>query len=160
MAQLVQRYTTLITVVRALTPVISKIYIEHLFVYLYWKDENKLKESGNGPLFFKKKLILLCKFRRTDWQHVLHALYLINVTRSKIIKKENFWLTIPSKIRSFEIRILTSFWPVENLDRRPPPLHHLNTFPSCRWLQSCNHSSRSSRSCEIYSCEFVHFLSQ
>ena len=49
-----------ISEVRGLTPVIGKIYIEHCWlVQLYWKDKNKLKEAGNGPLLKKVETKLL-----------------------------------------------------------------------------------------------------
>ena len=53
--QLVER-TLPIPEVHALNPVISKLlYGTFVYCQLYWKDENKEKEAGNGPLFFKKK---------------------------------------------------------------------------------------------------------
>ena len=40
--------------VRSSNPVISKMYMEQCYCQLYWKDENKEKESGNGPFLTKK----------------------------------------------------------------------------------------------------------
>ena len=64
-AQLVERLL-LIPEVRGLNPIIGKIYIDHLFTclpstVLYWKDENKYKEAGNGPHL--KKTISIWKVR-------------------------------------------------------------------------------------------------
>ena len=57
MAQLVE-WSLPIPVVRGSNPVIRKIYLFLLNICLlstvYWKDENKEKEAGDGP-FFKKK---------------------------------------------------------------------------------------------------------
>ena len=56
MAQLVERSLS-IPEVRSSTPVIGKIYIEHLFVYLFiinCIEKTKIKkEAGNGPLLKK-----------------------------------------------------------------------------------------------------------
>ena len=54
MAQLVERLL-MIPEVRGLTPVIGKIYIERLFVYLFLstalKKTKKIKRVRDGPLF-------------------------------------------------------------------------------------------------------------
>ena len=50
-AQLVERSLS-IPEVRGSNPVIGKIYWTFVYCQLYWKDENKEKEAGNGP--FKK----------------------------------------------------------------------------------------------------------
>ena len=55
-AQLVERSLP-IAEVHGSSPVIGKIYIEHV---LYWKDENKEKEAGNGP-FLKRNHWVLSK---------------------------------------------------------------------------------------------------
>ena len=55
-AQLVERSLP-IPEVRGSNPVIGKIYWIFVYCQLYWKDENKEKEAGNGPFFLKKKLI-------------------------------------------------------------------------------------------------------
>ena len=59
MAQLVER-SLMIPEVRGLTPVIGKIYIERLFVYLFLstalKKTKKIKRVRDGPLFLKKRL--------------------------------------------------------------------------------------------------------
>ena len=55
-AQLVERSLP-IPEVRGLSPVIGKnLLISNIFILstVYWKDENKEKEAGNGP-FFKKE---------------------------------------------------------------------------------------------------------
>ena len=53
-AQLVERSLP-IPEVRGSNPVIGKKYIEHLLLStVFWKDENKEKEAGNGP--FKKRV--------------------------------------------------------------------------------------------------------
>ena len=57
MAQLLEQLLS-IPEVRGLTPVIGKIYIEHLFVYLFLstvlKKTKKIKRVRDGPLFLKK----------------------------------------------------------------------------------------------------------
>ena len=54
-AQLVERSLP-IPEVRGLNPVIRKIYLFQLNICLlstvYWKDENKEKEAGDGSFFF------------------------------------------------------------------------------------------------------------
>ena len=37
-------------------PVIGKIYWTFVFCQLYWKDENKEKEAGNGPFLIIKNI--------------------------------------------------------------------------------------------------------
>ena len=50
--------------VRGLTPVISEIYIEHLFVYLFFInciEKTKLNKKRRGrPTFFLKKEKVIC----------------------------------------------------------------------------------------------------
>ena len=53
MAQLVEQSLS-IPEVRGSNPVIGKIYIEQILLTVYWKDENKEKEAGNGTIFKKK----------------------------------------------------------------------------------------------------------
>ena len=49
-AQLVERLLP-IPEVRGSNPVIGKIVLNIVYCQLYWKDENKEKEAGNGPFF-------------------------------------------------------------------------------------------------------------
>ena len=58
-AQLVERSLS-IPEVRGSTPVIGKIYWTFVYCQLYWKDENKEKEAGNGPLL-KKSMPICCQ---------------------------------------------------------------------------------------------------
>ena len=53
MAQLVEQSLS-IPEVRSSNPVIGKIYFEQILLTVYWKDENKEKEAGNGTIFKKK----------------------------------------------------------------------------------------------------------
>ena len=58
MAQLVE-WSLPIPEVRGSNPVIRKIYLFLLNICLlstlYWKDENKEKEAGDGPFFLKTR---------------------------------------------------------------------------------------------------------
>ena len=56
-AQLVERLLP-IPEVRGSNPVIGKIVLNIVYCQLYWKDENKEKEAGNGPFFKKNQSIL------------------------------------------------------------------------------------------------------
>ena len=59
-AQLVEQSLP-IPEVHGSNPVVRKIYWTIVFCQLYWKDENKEKEAGNGP-FFIKKILFYSKF--------------------------------------------------------------------------------------------------
>ena len=54
--------------VRGSNPVIGKLLYE-TFVYcqLYWKDENKEKEAGNGPFFEKEILYVFTGLCLPKW---------------------------------------------------------------------------------------------
>ena len=55
-AELVELLLPILEVHRS-NPVIGKLlYGKFVYCQLYWKDENKEKEAGNGPLFKKMKL--------------------------------------------------------------------------------------------------------
>ena len=52
MAQLVEQSLPIAEVCGS-NPVIGKKNILNIYCQLYWKDENKEKEAGNGPFFYE-----------------------------------------------------------------------------------------------------------
>ena len=49
MAQLLEYYSHPTPEARGSNTIIGEIYIEHCFLSMYRKEENKEKEAGNGP---------------------------------------------------------------------------------------------------------------
>ena len=87
-AQLVERSLSL-PEVRGSNPVIGKnLFISNICLLstVYWKDENKEKEAGNGP--FKKSLFLLVLFQTYFWLKTFIAI-LITASWWSLIKEIN-----------------------------------------------------------------------